>query len=722
MYHRRSTNRSRSSFSASRTAARTAYHRGDDDLTRAMGRMSVRATSNIRIPPLSAFSSGAVAVAGSAVRVGECIPRAESIPTNFRTPTAYLKAMQAHTQKEFEASARQGVSNADRQGGGWLLLTCRPNPRWQDSCLSYYVHGKSENGGLDTQDTEEDGHNFKQDPWSRHLVEFEDSSIALVVACVEGVTDNQAFLAIVPGADGIPVLSEHLQTRVRSLGYVGSFLREYGSAAELLRRDESDSLLNAVAAPGQCTLPSSSGAGTFLPRGQVFGNEARLGLHSKNFTMAGRMANDAELLFWRDAQATWTKHLKKAKAVSWRRLHLPSFPGLRARGVFGNEARLGLHSKNFTMAGRMANDAELLFWRDARATWTKHLEKAKAVSWRRLHLPSFPGIARLLALEQESLRSTGTGEKHDKLRRSGRTAGKWAFALTCVLKANFYKRLENGSRAQRLMLRQLNALDKWVRLLSQGASRVASLLMRLEGLTRFRIFTETRVLICTVDSTERMVRTMEEGTREAAIAIGHELDASSCRLTLDTAIMDEAACVLEAAVPVLLALGIKNLTLVGDHRQLQPFSQVRENEAGKHHSRSLMERAIDSGRANQFLDLQYRMHPTLCQVVSSTFYDGKLKTAEELRLTRMSHQPCKWVHVSGGETKHQGRGYSNHLEIPKVVEEVRASIQRYGTEADIRVNTFYNMQKRDLERDFKHQPDMKHVRIVSVPLLFARAS
>ncbi|CAM9392503.1 unnamed protein product, partial [Ectocarpus sp. 12 AP-2014] len=57
--------------------------------------------------------------------------------------------------------------------------------------------------------------------------------------------------------------------RVRSLGYVGSFLREYGSAAELLRRDESDSLLTAVAAPGQCTLPSSSGAGTFLPRGQV---------------------------------------------------------------------------------------------------------------------------------------------------------------------------------------------------------------------------------------------------------------------------------------------------------------------------------------------------------------------------------------------------------------------------------------------------------------------
>lgn len=60
------------------------------------------------------------------------------------------------------------------------------------------------------------------------------------------------------------------------------------------------------------------------------------------------------------------------------------------------------------------------------------------------------------------------------------------------------------------------------------------------------------------------------------------------------------------------------------------------------------------------------------------------------------------------------QGYSNHLEIPKVVEEVRASMHRYGREADIRVITFYNMQKRDLEREFKDQPDIKNVRIASV--------
>lgn len=43
------------------------------------------------------------------------------------------------------------------------------------------------------------------------------------------------------------------------------------------------------------------------------------------------------------------------------------------------------------------------------------------------------------------------------------------------------------------------------------------------------------------------------------------------------------------------------------------------------------------------------------QIVSTTFYDHKLLTAEVLRLTRKSPQPCRWVHVSGGEEKHKDR-------------------------------------------------------------------
>lgn len=74
--------------------------------------------------------------------------------------------------------------------------------------------------------------------------------------------------------------------------------------------------------------------------------------------------------------------------------------------------------------------------------------------------------------------------------------------------------------------------------------------------------------------------------------------------------MDEVACVLETAVPVFLALGIHNLTLIRDQYQLQPFSEVRDAGGGSNHSRFLMERAVDAGAPSQFLEVQSDMRGT----------------------------------------------------------------------------------------------------------------
>lgn len=197
--------------------------------------------------------------------------------------------MQAHCQKEFEASGKQGVNNAERQeGGGWLPLSCRPNPksdRFVSNALSFYVDGtppdKDGSHAQQSEHREGIGHNFKKGPWSRHLVQFEGESVAaLVVVCDGGSTDHQAYLAVARATGGgVPVMSPGLRTRVRSLGYAGSFLREYGSAAELLRRggggDNAGGLLAAVAAPGcgqqgqHQLFESRSVEGTFVPRDQV---------------------------------------------------------------------------------------------------------------------------------------------------------------------------------------------------------------------------------------------------------------------------------------------------------------------------------------------------------------------------------------------------------------------------------------------------------------------
>jgi hypothetical protein len=45
---------------------------------------------------------------------------------------------------------------------------------------------------------------------------------------------------------------------------------------------------------------------------------------------------------------------------------------------------------------------------------------------------------------------------------------------------------------------------------------------------------------------------------------------------IDTVIMDEAGCVAEMAMPVLIKLSPANLVLMGDHLQLPAFTDLRD--------------------------------------------------------------------------------------------------------------------------------------------------
>lgn len=278
---------------------------------------------------------------------------------------------------------------------------------------------------------------------------------------------------------------------------------------------------------------------------------------------------------------------------------------------------MGDFAKNLTITGRMRNDPELVHWREVVSSWRNASERAKAISWDRLHLEAFPGIQNLRNLERQCNDAAARSKdavKKKAASKKGRAAGMWVRILSSVLHDCYMKKLENGDLKQKRTLRQIRVLTKCQEFLSAGHERATRILPRLECLTRYRIFTKTRVLICTVDNTKRMLRTIEEGTADAA-TLGIP-DHVSGRPMLDTAIMDEAACVLETAVPVIIALGVSNLTLVGDQHQLQPFSRVRDNNGASNHTRSLMERALDAGAPNQFLTEQYRMHPSICSVRS----------------------------------------------------------------------------------------------------------
>lgn len=186
--------------------------------------------------------------------------------------------MQAHTQLEFEASIKQGLLAAERRkDGGWLNVTCKQeDANHHPERISFCVDGRKTNG----PGAEVGGHNFKTDPWTRHAIQFEGEAVpALVVKCRDGPTDYQAYLTIAGtgtnGRSGVPLRDQDLQTRVRSLGYVGSFLREYSSAADLLAGARSSPLLSAVTAPGQ-----HQGEGTFVPADNATIDTSRVPLNS----------------------------------------------------------------------------------------------------------------------------------------------------------------------------------------------------------------------------------------------------------------------------------------------------------------------------------------------------------------------------------------------------------------------------------------------------------
>jgi len=118
------------------------------------------------------------------------------------------------------------------------------------------------------------------------------------------------------------------------------------------------------------------------------------------------------------------------------------------------------------------------------------------------------------------------------------------------------------------------------------------------------------ILLCTIASTSRLLREWEESVGEP--------------LVTHTVIVDECGCTTESSVALLMRLRPQNLLMVGDHKQLPPTSMVPPQELlGMHHDRSLLERCIMASGSYHCLREQYRMHPKICNVVSTLFYNDR---------------------------------------------------------------------------------------------------
>jgi superfamily I DNA and/or RNA helicase len=127
----------------------------------------------------------------------------------------------------------------------------------------------------------------------------------------------------------------------------------------------------------------------------------------------------------------------------------------------------------------------------------------------------------------------------------------------------------------------------------------------------------------------------------------------------DVVIVDEASQQTEPTTLVPLVKGCSRAILVGDHVQLR--ATVQQNAILTGFDVSLFERHYHiqerKGVAKAMLNMQYRMHRTICNFSSSEFYDGKLETAvtDDKRPLPSSHFPWPkdkrlvWIECSSPE-------------------------------------------------------------------------
>lgn len=150
--------------------------------------------------------------------------------------------------------------------------------------------------------------------------------------------------------------------------------------------------------------------------------------------------------------------------------------------------------------------------------------------------------------------------------------------------------------------------------------------------------------------------------------------------TITTVIIDEAATVEEESMPGVFTCTPTNMILIGDHKQLKPFTNIN-----KHEPLSFFERMVNNGHHVYMLKTQYRMAPSIGNMVSEAFYGGRLKHG-----VRYESDTLKWIDHDSPEEKNKTSTYNEH-EIDLMYKQVLAYIEANPSKS-VMVITFYKAQ------------------------------
>jgi len=175
-------------------------------------------------------------------------------------------------------------------------------------------------------------------------------------------------------------------------------------------------------------------------------------------------------------------------------------------------------------------------------------------------------------------------------------------------------------------------------------------------------------------------------------------------------LIDEATQAVEAEALIPIALGAKQIVLVGDHCQLGPVVMCKAAaKAGL--TQSLFERLVLIGIRPIRLQVQYRMHPCLSEFPSNMFYEGSLQngiTESDRQLLTLPgftgredfpwpipNKPMFFYSISGmEEISSSGTSYLNRTEASYVEKIVTHLLRIAVTPGQIGVITPYDGQKK----------------------------
>ncbi|XP_078446418.1 RNA helicase [Wolffia australiana] len=167
-------------------------------------------------------------------------------------------------------------------------------------------------------------------------------------------------------------------------------------------------------------------------------------------------------------------------------------------------------------------------------------------------------------------------------------------------------------------------------------------------------------------------------------------------------LIDESTQSTEPECLIPLVLGVKQVVLVGDHCQLGPVIMCKKAaRAGL--AQSLFERLVLLGLKPIRLQVQYRMHPSLSEFPSNSFYEGTLQNGVTINERQSTGIDFPWpvpnrpmffyVQMGQEEISASGTSYLNRTEAANVEKIVTTFLKSGVVPSQIGVVTPYEGQR-----------------------------